>query len=130
MRHALTRRLVFTLKFLVPFLILAIAVLAAAFALDIGLEKIWPLFPGAAGFAGIFAGIRKRNRFAADFVIPSLAFILLSGFFLLFSLDVIAMRFLDFIQRFWLPLAAACVGLAYLALFFYKKGGTKFPRAH
>jgi hypothetical protein len=93
-------------------------------------ERIWPLFPAAAGVAGIYVGIRKGNRFTADFVIPSLAFILLSSFFLLFSLDIITMRFMDFIRRFWLPLITACSGLAYLAVFFYKKAGANLPKAH
>ena len=106
----------------------AISILALALGLQF--VRIWPLYLGAAGVAGIYVGIRKGNRFTVDFVVPSLAFILLSSFFLLFSLDVIAMRFLDFIRRFWLPLMTVCVGLAYLAVYFYKKGGANFPKAH
>jgi hypothetical protein len=118
------------MKFLIPFFGMAGVISVLAFALGLSFERIWPLYPAAAGVAGIYVGIRKGNRFTADFVIPSLAFLLLSSFFLLFSLDIITMRFMDFVRRFWLPLMTTCVGLAYLAVFFYKRAGTNFPKAH
>jgi len=101
----------------------------ASLILGFSLDQAWPFLPASAGAAGLYAGIRKRNRFSADFVIPSIAYLLLSGFFLLFSFDVIDLRLTEFVRLYWLPLLAFCVVFMILSVLFYRKAGKKLPRA-
>ena len=111
---ALTPRVFLTLRFLITFLVLAS--IAGLVVLIGGLQpvQVWPFLLGAAGFAGLHAGIRKRKRYSADFAIPSAVFILLSVFFCLFSLGIIPMRLRDFVLRYWFAFPFAA--LLFLAL--------------
>jgi len=101
-----TPRVFLTLKFLVTFLALAFVTGVSSWFGGLRFDQAWPLVLGAAGLAGLYTGIGKRKRLSADFVIPSLAFFLLSAFFCLFAFDVISMRLKDFILRYWPALFA------------------------
>jgi hypothetical protein len=116
------------MKFLVPFLLLLGFAWLVSNLFGFTIDQSWPLVPAAAGIAGLYAGIRKNNRFSVDFVIPSLAFLLLSIFFLLFSFDIIALRFAEFISAYWLFLAFFCIAAVLLSFALYKRAGKKAPR--
>lgn len=120
----MTPRVFLTLKFLFTFLALAVVAVIASWIGGLRFDQAWPLLLGAAGLAGLYSGIGKRKRLSADFVIPSLAFFVLSAFFCLFAFGVIPMRLKDFILRYWPAVFAfSLVLLAMGAGFSRRKSG-------
>jgi len=114
-------RVFFTLKFFSAF-----AFFSALFGLivwvgNVKIAMAWPLPISALGLAGIFAGIRKRSRFSADFIIPSAAFLMLSIFFCLFSFGIITMRLKDFLVAYWPIALLSALFLSFLALLYSRK---------
>ena len=107
-------RVFLTLRFLLTFLILATFIAVAGWVTGLSIGQIWPFFPGAAGVAGLLAGLRKRRRVSADFAIPSIVFMMLSMFFALFSLRILPMRLKDFVLAYWPAIPA--FALVFLAL--------------
>ncbi len=88
---------------------------------NIRITIAWPLPLSAVGLAGIFAGIRKRGRFSADFIIPSIAFLMLSVFFCLFTFDIISMRLKDFILAYWPAVLFFALVLTSIALLYSRR---------
>jgi hypothetical protein len=116
-----TPRVFLTLKFMVTFLTLAVFAGICSWIGGLRFDQAWPLILGAAGLAGLYAGIGKRKRLSADFVIPSLVFFILSAFFCLFAFGVIQMRLKDFILLYWPALFALSLILLALGAFFSRK---------
>lgn len=114
-------RVFLTLRFLLTFLILAGVVGLGSWASGLSFGQIWPFFPGAAGVAGLLAGIRKRRRVSADFAIPSIVFIILSAFFALFSLRILSMRLKDFVLVYWPAIPAFSIVFLALSLIFFRR---------
>lgn len=114
-------RVFLTLRFLLTFLILATIVAVVSWVRELRIGQIWPFFPGAAGVAGLLAGIRKRRRVSADFAIPSIVFIMLSMFFALFSLRVLPMRLKDFVLAYWPAIPAFALIFLALSLVVFRK---------
>lgn len=123
-------RVFFTLKFLAAFALLAAfcGVIVAVGRIKIAMA--WPLPLSAAGLAGIIAGIKKRGRFSADFIIPSVAFLLLSLFFCLFSFGIIPMRLKDFLVTYWALILLTSFVLALVAFFYSRKDITREAAPH
>lgn len=121
----MTPRVFLTLKFLFTFLALAVIAGIASWIGGLRFDQAWPLLLGAAGLAGLYTGIGKRKRLSADFVIPSLAFFVLSAFFCLFAFDVITMRLKDFILRYWPAVFAFSLILLAVGVGFSRKEGKK-----
>ena len=126
--QSLTPKLFLTMKFLVPFVVLLGIAWLVSISFGFTIDQSWPLIPASAGIAGFYAGIRRNNRFSANFVIPSLAFLLLSVFFLLFSFNIITISFVEFISAYWLFLALFCIAAVLISLVSYKRAGKKVPR--
>ncbi len=103
-----------TLRFLGSFLALACAAGLATWILGLRAAQAWPFLLGAAGAAGLHSGMRKRSRFSADYVVPSMAFLLLSGFFCLFSFRIIPMRLKDFVLSYWVAIPIVSIVLLVL----------------
>lgn len=78
--------------------------------IPLSLSKAWPLFSVFAGFALLPACWHRYGKIRARYVVPATAFILLGGFLLVFSLDVVSFSFAQFIKNWW-PLLMALVGL-------------------
>jgi len=114
-------RVFLTLRFLLTFLVLVSVVGAGSWAIGLRFSQIWPFFPGAAGVAGLLAGIRKRKRVSADFAIPSIVFIILSAFFALFSLRILPMRLKDFVLAYWPAIPAFALLFLALSLVFFRR---------
>ncbi|HWR13101.1 MAG TPA: hypothetical protein VN445_14850 [Rectinemataceae bacterium] len=116
-------RVFLTLRFLTTFLIFSILAGLITWIGGLRLTQTWPFFLGSAGIAGLLAGIRKRHRFFAGFTIPSMAFLLLSAFFCLFSFGIIPMRLRDFVLSYWPAIPAVCLAFLVLsAVSFSSKG--------
>jgi len=114
-------RVFFTKKFFMAF-----ALFSAVFGMlvllgNIRIVKAWPLPLSAVGLAGIFAGIRKRGRFSADFLIPSIAFLMLSVFFCLFTFGIVEMRLKDFLAAYWLAVLLSALVLTSIALLYSRR---------
>lgn len=109
----MTPRVFLTLRFFLSFLALSALAGLAAWIGGLDAAQAWPFLLAAAGLAGLGVGVRKRGRFSAEFVAPSMVFLALSVFFCLFSFRLIPMRLKDFVAGYWplFPVAA----LGYLA---------------
>lgn len=92
------------MRFLGSFLSLVVVAGLVTWILGLRMSQTWPFLLGAAGAAGLHSGMRKRKRFSADFVIPSIVFLVLSAFFSLFSFGMIPMRLKDFVLSYWLAI--------------------------
>lgn len=93
--------------------------------IDIGLisyrlSQIWPIMVIVSGLVLIPTEIYKSGRITSRFVVPSIMISSMGVFFLLFSLDIIKERFVEFASHWW-PLFFILGGLSLVALFFYSK---------
>lgn len=114
-------RVFFTKKFFTAFAFFSALSGIIVWAGNVEISMAWPLPLSAVGLAGIFAGIRKRSRFTADFVIPSVAFLMLSVFFCLFSFGIISMRLKDFLVAYWPIALLSALVLSFLALLYSRR---------
>jgi len=112
-------RVFLTLRFLATFLVFSILAGLITWIGGLQIAQTWPFLLGAAGIAGLLAGIRKRHRFFAGFTIPSMVFLALSGFFSLFSFHLIPMRLKDFVLSYWLAIPAVSLACLFLSAVFF-----------
>ncbi|MDR0668458.1 MAG: hypothetical protein LBF95_00095 [Treponema sp.] len=73
-------------------------------------SKSWPLLSVFCGIALFPAGWRRFGTFRIAYVVPSIAFILLGSGLLIFSLDLVAFSFRQFMLNWW-PLLIVLAGL-------------------
>jgi hypothetical protein len=82
--------------------------------------KVWPAISIFAGTALIPAARFRTNQSLARFIVPAVAFIILGCVMLVFSLDLVAFSFKNFILTAW-PLILLFAGVLLLLLFLYPK---------
>ena len=97
----MTRRIFLSPRFFLSAAALATIVGLLTFLAKLSINATWPFFLGAFGLAGMYTGIYFMRRLAATFAIPSIAFLLLSFLFSLFSFDIVTIRFKSFMLRYW-----------------------------
>ncbi len=90
-------------KFLFMSCFFALGSLASFFSGLAGLSigQYWPLLAVAAGISIIPTGCARYRSLKAVFIVPATTFILLGGFFSIFSLGFSAMRFRTFLYYTW-----------------------------
>ena len=86
------------------------------------IRKIWPVFMLITGISLIPYGMRKKGEYRKRVFVPSAAIILLSFFFLPFSLRLFTMRFLTFATIWW-PVLIIIMGLVLVIIFMIKLYG-------
>lgn len=92
-----------------------------------GLKNWWPLVVVLAGLCVLLTGIAKDRRIRVACLLPSVLFMILGVFFLLFSLDIIKMSFSQWMSIFW-PLFPICAGLALILIFYIQQNSdSHFP---
>lgn len=104
----------------------------ATLRLVMGLFKVplsdyWPLFAVLGGLCMLPAGFFATRKAKPGFVVPALSFMLLGGFFSIFSFGFSSMSFSAFIVRWW-PLLFVAAGLSLFVLWFLtrsKPSGSK-----
>ena len=68
----------------------------------VGLVRVWPLFMTVTGISLFVYACKKPDRSTRiSLIIPSVALIILSVIFLLFSLELVTQGFSDFVARWW-----------------------------
>ncbi len=100
-------------------------VLVLMYAAGWTVAQAWPLFMADFGVALACTGIRRTKTPRASFVVPSLLFVLLSGFFSLFSFRLVDIGFKRFIMVWW-PLVFV-IGAAILFVM-YARNRARFAR--
>lgn len=97
--------------FLSTFLILTGALLLciASGLVPYSIFRLWPLLTVFAGLSLMPAGLHRYAGFRARFVVPSLLFIMLGVFFLVFSFRLVPFSFSRFILNWW-PLLLVLAG--------------------
>ena len=116
----MTRRIFLSPRFFLSAAVLATIVCLITVLTHLSLKITWPFFLGAFGLAGFYSGLLGTRRFAATFTIPSIAFLILSFLFSLFSFDVVTIRFKSFVLRYW-PWFFLAGGVVYaLVWYFYR----------
>jgi len=80
---------------------------------DVDLVRIWPLFMAVGGVSMVSYGVKRRGMHSTSFVVPGVVIIVLSGLFLLFSLDVIDESLSAIVVRWW-PLLVVVIGAVML----------------
>jgi hypothetical protein len=90
-------------KFLFMSCFFALGSLASFFSGLAGLSigQYWPLLAVAAGISAIPTGCARYHSLKAVFIVPATTFILLGGFFSIFSLGFSSMRFRTFLYYTW-----------------------------
>lgn len=79
----------------------------------IDLIRIWPLFMAVGGVSMVTYGFKSRGMHGTSFVVPGVVIILLSGIFLLFSLDVIDQSLATIVVQYW-PILIISIGIVML----------------
>ncbi|MFH2113872.1 MAG: hypothetical protein ABIJ86_05120 [Spirochaetota bacterium] len=90
-------------KFLFMSCFFALGSLASFFSglAGLSLKQYWPLLAVAAGISIIPTGCARYHSLKAMFIVPATTFILLGGFFSIFSLGFSTMRFRTFLYYTW-----------------------------
>jgi hypothetical protein len=78
-------------------------------------SKAWPLISVFSGLALIPAGWRKYGVLRSNFIVPSLAFIVLGTVLLVFSFHIVPFNFKQFILNWW-PMLIVLTGLLLVLL--------------
>jgi hypothetical protein len=84
-----------------------------------GIEKIWPFFMLFSGISLLPYGLRKKKHHKLRIFVPAFAIIILSLFFLPFSLKLFTIRFLTFAVIWW-PLLFIAMGIILIIIFIAK----------
>jgi hypothetical protein len=95
--------------------------LSALHIVPIPFSKSWPLISIFCGIALFPAGWRRFGAFKIAYVVPSIAFVFLGSALLIFSLDLVAFSFRQFMLNWW-PLLIVLAGLVLVLVSL----GTKF----
>lgn len=90
-------------KFLFICSFLALVSLVSFFSglADLSLRQYWPLLAISAGISMIPTGCIRYRKLKPVFIVPATTFILLGGFFSIFSLGFSSMRFRTFLYYTW-----------------------------
>jgi hypothetical protein len=112
-------------KFLFMSSFFALGSLASLFSglAGLSLRQYWPLLAVAAGISIIPAGCARYRSLKAVFIVPATTFILLGGFFSIFSLGFSAMRFRTFLYYTW-PVFFISAGIILFLLWSFNRALT------
>lgn len=78
--------------------------------IPISLSQTWPLLSIFSGIALFPAGWHRYGVFRAQYVAPSVAFIILGSMLMVFSLDLVSFSLAQFVKNWW-PLLVVLAGL-------------------
>lgn len=109
-------------KFLFLCSFFALGSLASFFSglAGLSLRQYWPLLAMAAGISMIPTGCARYHSLKAVFIVPATTFILLGGFFSIFSLGFSTMRFRTFLYYTW-PVFFISAGIILFLLWFFNR---------
>ena len=85
-----------------------------------GTEKLWPFFMLFSGISLLPYGIKKKKESRLKIFVPAVAIIILSLFFLPFSLKLFTMKFLTFAVIWW-PVIFIAMGIILIIIFIIKR---------
>jgi hypothetical protein len=77
-------------------------------------DAIWPVYMTIVGCALMAYGFKKGRDYRFSMVVPGVALVVLSGFFLLFSLNIVEASLAETALRWW-PVTFVIVGLTTVA---------------
>ena len=83
---------------------------------SIGFDRLWPCGVILCGVCLFFTCLCRHHRLFS----ASILLVVLGGFFLLFSLDIITISFKDFVSRWW-PGFLILAGMVLVGLFLYQQ---------
>ena len=86
---------------------------------DNEIEKIWPIFMLITGLSMIPYGIKKNRILKIRIIVPAGAIIIMSLFFLPFTLKLLTVKFINFATRWW-PALLIILGLIFLTIYYTK----------
>ena len=89
--------------------------LSALRILPLPFSKIWPLISIFSGLALFPSGWHRYGAFKTNYIVSSLAFVLLGSVLLIFSLDMVSFSFAQFVIKWW-PLIIVLTGLILVML--------------
>ena len=81
--------------------------------LEVEFQRIWPVFMTIAGVSLLAYSFTRQRGHQAVLMVPSVAIVILSLLFLLFSLDILRVSFIDFVSRWW-PMLLVLLGAIFL----------------
>lgn len=116
-------------KFLYLSCFFALGSLASFFSglAGLSLGQYWPLLAIAAGISIIPTGCSRYRSLKAVFIVPATTFILLGGFFSIFSLGFSTMRFRTFLYYAW-PIFFISAGIILFLLWSFNRALHTAPR--
>jgi hypothetical protein len=91
------------------------------------LSESWPLLSVFAGFSLFPAGWRRFGAFRTGYVVPSIAFVILGSALLVFSFDLVAFSFRQFMLDWW-PLLVVLAGLVLVLVSLCSKSSAGDPK--
>jgi len=79
------------------------------------LSRLWPLLSVFSGIALFPAGWHKYRIIRANYLVPSVAFIILGAFLMVFALDIVPLSLAQFLRKWW-SLVIVIAGLILLLI--------------
>jgi hypothetical protein len=89
--------------------------LSALHLFPLPFSKAWPLLSVFSGLALFPSGWHRYGLFKTNYIVSSIAFVLLGFVFLVFSLDMVSFSFAQFVLNWW-PLIIVLAGLVLVLL--------------
>ena len=86
---------------------------------DNEIEKIWPIFMLITGLSMTPYGIHKNRKLKIRIIVPAGTIIILSLFFLPFTMKILTIKFISFVTRWW-PVLFIILGLIFLTIYYTK----------
>ncbi|MCL2792982.1 MAG: hypothetical protein FWD87_07805 [Spirochaetaceae bacterium] len=94
--------------------------LRTAFLDRIEIERVWPFFMLFTGISLLPYGLKKKKDSRLKIFVPAFAIIILSLFFLPFSLRLFTMKFLP-LAIIWWPVVLIAMGITLIIIFMVKR---------
>jgi len=105
-----------------------LALLTEQSVIHLTLMELWPIMVIGCGVSLLLSGLYSKRQIKSVYFFPSIMLICLGAIFLLFSLNIIDMSFVEFVGKWW-PVLLIIGGLGLVALFLVQQSKYKkiFP---
>ena len=88
--------------------------------IPVSFDRLWPCGMILCGICLVLTCLCRHHRLFSAYLAPGILLTIMGGFFLLFSLDIIAISFKEFVARWW-PLFLIFAGVVLVGLFLYQQ---------
>lgn len=86
-------------------------------------KEVWPIFAISSGIALFLSSLIVSKKITPNFLVPSGFLVVLGVFFMLFSMHIVPITFVEFVKRWWPCVPVLAIGIL-LGMFVFNKKTT------